>query len=105
MYVQICTCLYTYFKIFLLQFLLELYEFLTQVEGYGVTLLKSKWGCSSSTISSNVFTNLKKVHRPYGGGKELNFTHFQSSVGKIVGFLGKISSVVDSPGVFMSHDL
>jgi hypothetical protein len=50
-------------------------------------------------------TSLKKVHGPYGGGKEPNFTHFQSSVGKIAGFVGKTSSVVDSLGVFMSHDL
>jgi len=50
-------------------------------------------------------TNLKKVHGPYGGGKESNFTRFQSSVGKIIGFLGKTSSVVDSLRVFMSHDL
>ncbi len=108
MYLQICTCLYTYFEILLLQFLLEPYEFLTQVEGYeGVTHYKKRsTGDVVQALSAITFhTNLKKVHGPYGGGKEPNFTHFQSSVGKIVGFLGYTGSVVDQLGVFMSHDL
>jgi hypothetical protein len=106
-YFQTCTCLYTYFEILLLQFLLEPYEFLTQVEGYeGVTHYRKENGDAVQALSAITFhTNLKKVYGPYGGGKEPNFTHFQSSVGKIVGFLGKTSSVVDQLGVFMSHDL
>jgi len=89
-----------------LQFLLEPYEFLTQVAGYyGVNYRKVN-GDVVQTVSAITFhTNLKKVHGPYGGGKEPNFTHFQSSVGKIVGFLGYTGSVVDQLGVFMSHDL
>ncbi len=50
-------------------------------------------------------TNLEKVHGPYGGGKEPNFTHFQTTVGKIVGFFGKTGQIVDQLGVFMSHYL
>jgi len=80
---------------------------LTRVEGYeGVTHYRKANGDVVQALSAVTFhTNLKKVHGRYGGGKEPNFTHFQSSVGKIVGFLGKTSSVVDSLGVFMSHDL
>ncbi len=106
MYFQTCTCLYTYFEILLLQFLLEPYEFLTQVEGYyGVNYRKGD-GVLIQALSAITFhTNLKKVHGPYGGGEEPNFTHFQSSVGKIVGFLGYTGWVVDQLGVFMSHDL
>ncbi len=106
MYFQTCSCLYTYFEILLLQFLLEPYEFLTQVEGYyGVNYWRLD-GVFVQTLSAITFhTNLKKVHGSYGGGKEPNFTHFQSSVGKIVGFLGQTGSVVDQLGVFMSHDL
>ncbi len=106
MYFQTCTCLYTYFKIFLLQFSLDPYEFLTQVEGYyGVNFRRAE-GDLTQTLSAITFrTNLKKVHGPYGGGKEANFTHFQSSVGKIVGFFGSTGVAVDQLGVFMSHDL
>ncbi len=74
----ICTCLYTYFKILLLQFLLEPYEFLTPVEGYeGVSHYRAN-GDAVQALSAIMFhTNLKKVHGPYGGGKEPNFTHVQ----------------------------
>ncbi len=86
---------------FVLQFSLEPYQFLTQIEGYhGVT----HFGIHALT-GITFHTNLKKVRGPYGGGKEPNFTHFQSSVGKIVGFFGKTGDVVDQLGVFMSHDL
>jgi hypothetical protein len=87
--------------------LLEPYEFLPRVEGYeGVTHHRNANGDVVQALSAVTFhTDLEKVHGPYGGGKEPNFTHFQSSVGKIVGFLGNKSSVVDSLGVFMSHDL
>jgi hypothetical protein len=90
-----------------LQFLLEPYEFLTQIEGYyGVTHYRKANGDLVQALSAVTFhTNLKKVHGPYGGGKELNFTHFQSSVGKIVGFLGYTGDIVNQLRVFMSHDL
>ncbi len=95
--------------------MLEPCEFLTQIEGYyGVTHVEGYYGvrhvkahglavCALSAITFH--TNLKKVHGPYGGGKEPNFTHFQSSVGKIVGVFGKTGDIVDQLGVFMSHDL
>jgi hypothetical protein len=91
---------------FVLQFSLQPYEFLTQVEGYyGVNYWRLD-GVSVQTLSAITFhTNLEKVHGPYGGGEEPNFTHFQSSIGKIVGFLGYTGSVVDQLGVFMSDDL
>jgi hypothetical protein len=94
-------------KIFLLQFSLEPYEFLTQIEGYyGVTHFRNRYGEFVQALTAITFhTNLNKVHGPYGGGKEPNFTHFQSSVGKIVGFLGRTGEIVDQLGVFMSHDL
>jgi hypothetical protein len=97
---------YTLTSRFVLQFLLEPYEFLTQIEGYyGVTHFRVH-GVAIRALSAMTFhTNLKKVHGPYGGGKEPNFTHFQSSVGKIVGFLGCTGDIVDQLGVFMSHDL
>ncbi len=106
MYFQTCTCLYTYYEILLLQFLLEPYEFLTQVEGYYGVNYRRLDGVLIQALSAIMFhTNLKKVHGPYGGGEEPKFTHFQSSVGKIVGFSGYTGSVVDQLGVFMSHDL
>ncbi|CAK9195054.1 unnamed protein product [Sphagnum troendelagicum] len=88
------------------KFLLEPYEFLTQVEGYeGVTHYRKLNGDVARALSAVTFhTNLKKVG-PYGGGKEPNFTHFQTSVGKIVGFFGKTDEIVDQLGVFMSHGL
>jgi len=88
---------------FVLQFSLQPHEFLTQIEGYyGVTRV----GNAIPAVTAITFhTNLKKVHGPYGGGKEPNFTHFQSSVGKIVGIFGRTGNVVDQLGVFMSHDL
>ncbi len=105
-YFQTCTCLYTYYEILLLQFLLEPYEFLTQVEGYYGVNYRRLDGVLIQALSAIMFhTNLKKVHGPYGGGEEPKFTHFQSSVGKIVGFSGYTGSVVDQLGVFMSHDL
>jgi hypothetical protein len=73
-----------------------------QIEGYYGDSHYTMNGVAITEITFH--TNLKTVHGPYGG-KKPNFTHFQSSVGKIVGFLGKTSSVVDSLGVFMSHDL
>ncbi len=106
MYFQICTCLYTYFKILLLQFFLQRNEFLTQIEGYsGVTHYQAHGVPVHALTAITFHTSLKKVHGPYGGGKEPNFTHFQSSVGKIVGFLGRTGEIVDQLGVFMSHDL
>jgi hypothetical protein len=89
-----------------LQFKLEPYEFFSQIEGYeGVTHFQV-YGVEIRALSAITFhTNLKRVHGPYGGGKELNFTHFQSSVGKIVGFFGHTGSIVDQLGVFMSHVL
>jgi hypothetical protein len=106
-YFQTYSCLYTYWKILLLQFFLEPYEFLTQVEGYyGFTHFQNRYGDFVQALTAVTFhTNLKKVHGPYGGGKEPYFTHFQSSVGKIVGFLGTTGYVVDQLRVFMSHDL
>jgi hypothetical protein len=89
---------------FVLQFSLQPYEFLTQIEGYyGVTHFTNKRnGDGIHALTGITFhTNLKKVHGLYGGGKEPNFTHFQSSVGKIVGFFGKTGDVVDQLGVFM----
>jgi hypothetical protein len=88
---------------FVLQFSLEPYEFLTQIEGYyGVTHF-ILGGVGIPALTGITFrTNLKKVHGPYGGGKEPNF---QSSVGKIIGFFGKKGDIVDQLGVFMSHDL
>jgi len=85
---------------------LEPYEFFTQIEGYyGVTHFEVH-GVAIQALSAITFhTNVKKVHGPYGGGNELSFTHFQSSVGKIVGFLGYTGEVVDQLGVFMSDDL
>jgi hypothetical protein len=91
---------------FVLQFSLEPYEFLTQIEGYyGVTHLKVHGHALQALTGITFHTNLQKVHGPYGGGKEPNFTHFQTSVGKIVGFFGKAGDIVDQLGVFMSHDL
>jgi len=89
-----------------LQFLLEPYEFLMQIEGYyGVTHFEAH-GVAVQALSAITFhTNLKKVHGPYSGGKEPNFTHFQTSLGKIVGFFGKTGDIVDQVGVFMSDDL
>jgi hypothetical protein len=91
---------------FVLQFVLEQYEFLTQIEGYyGVTHFQVV-GARIRALSAITFhTNLKKVHGRYGGGKEPNFTHFQTSVGKIVGFFGKTGDIVDQLGVFMSDVL
>jgi hypothetical protein len=91
---------------FVLQFSLEQYEFLTQIEGYyGVTHFTIA-GVGIPALTGITFrTNLQKVHGPYGGGKEPNFTHFQTSVGKTVGFFGKTGQIVDQLGVFMSHDL
>ncbi len=91
---------------FVLQFSLQPYEFLTQIEGYhGVTHFHVHGVAIRALTAITFHTNLKKVHGPYGGGKEPNFIHFQSSVGKIVGFLGHTGNVVDQLGVFMSHDL
>ncbi|KAH9550464.1 hypothetical protein CY35_10G073800 [Sphagnum magellanicum] len=88
------------------KFLLDPSEFLTQVEGYYPLHYQIVNGVLIRALSAITFhTNLKKVHGPYGGGEEPNFTHFQSSVGKIIGFLGKSSYVVHSLGVFMSPDL
>ncbi|KAH8950296.1 hypothetical protein BDL97_10G077600 [Sphagnum fallax] len=88
------------------KFLLEPYEFLTQIEGYeGVTHFTIGVVGIPALTGITFHTNLEKVHGPYGGGKEPNFTHFQTSVGKIVGFFGKTGDIVDQLGVFMSHDL
>jgi len=89
---------------FVLQFLLKPYEFLTQIEGYyGVTHFEVG-GVRICGLTGITFrTNLQEVHGPYGGGKEPNFTPFQTSVGKIVGFFGKTGQIVDQLGVFMSH--
>ncbi|CAK9195096.1 unnamed protein product [Sphagnum troendelagicum] len=88
------------------KFSLEQYEFLTQIEGYyGVTHFTIA-GVGIPALTGITFrTNLQKVHGPYGGGKEPNVTHFQTSVGKIVGFFGKTGQIVDQLGVFMSDDL
>ncbi|KAH8950277.1 hypothetical protein BDL97_10G076000 [Sphagnum fallax] len=88
------------------KFSLKPYEFLTQIEGYyGVTHLIIG-GVGIPALTGITFrTNLEKVHGPYGGGKEPNFTHFQTSVGKIVGFFGKTGQLVDQLGVFMSDEL
>jgi hypothetical protein len=91
---------------FVLQFWLEPYEFLTQIEGYhGVTHYNVRGVHIRALTAITFHTNLKKVHGPYGVGKELNFTHFQTSVGKIVGFFGLTGNVVDQLSVCMSHDL
>ncbi|CAK9257333.1 unnamed protein product [Sphagnum jensenii] len=88
------------------KFSLEPYEFLTQIEGYyGVTHFTIGVVGIPALTGITFHTNLEKVHGPYGGGKEPNFTHFQTSVGKIVGFFGKTGDIVDQLGVFMSHDL
>jgi len=91
---------------FVLQFSLGPYEFLTQIEGYyGVTHF-IMGGVGTPALTGITFrANLEKVHGPYGGGKEPNFTHFQTTVGKIVGFFGKTGQIVDQLGVFMSHYL
>ncbi len=89
-----------------MQFSFQPHEFLTQVEGYeGIThyeLVNHKrvWGVSGITFHTNL-----KAYGPYGGGEEPNFTHFQSSIGRIVGFFGSSASIVDSIGVFVSRDL
>jgi hypothetical protein len=91
---------------FVLQFSLEAYEFITQIEGYhGITHFHVVGVAIRALTAITFHTNLNKVHGPYGAEKELNFTHFQSSVGKIVGFLGRTGDIVDQLGVFMSHDL
>ncbi len=91
---------------FVLQFSLEPYEFLMQIGGYyGVTHF-TIGGVGIPALTGITFhTNLQKVHGRYGGGKEPNFTHFQTSVGKIVGFFGYTGEIVDQLGVFMSDDL
>jgi len=77
-----------------------------QVEGYyGVNYRKVDGVLIQALLAITFHTNLKKVHGPYGGGEEPNFTHFRSFVGKIVGFLGHVGFVVDQLGVFMSDDL
>jgi hypothetical protein len=82
-----------------LQFSLQPHEFLTQVEGYeGIS---HYW---YRTITAITFHTNLKTYGPYGGRKEPNFTHFQSSVGRIVGFFGSSGLVVDSIGVFVTHD-
>jgi hypothetical protein len=87
------------------KFSFQPHEFLTQVEGYeGIThyVLRSHKrvrGVSGITFHTNL-----KAYGPYGGGKEPNFTHFQSSIGRIVGLFGSASRIVDSIGVFVSHD-
>ncbi len=87
-----------------MQFSLQPHEFLTQVEGYeGIIHYRYRErvrGVSAITFHTNL-----KTYGPYGGGKEPNFTHFQSSVGRIVGFFGASGLVVDSIGVFVTHDL
>ncbi|KAH8950291.1 hypothetical protein BDL97_10G077100 [Sphagnum fallax] len=88
------------------EFSLKPNEFLTQIEGYyGVTHFTIKGDGIPGLTGITFRTNLQKVYGPYGGGKELNFTHFQTSVGKIVGFFGKAGQIVDQLGVFMSDDL
>jgi hypothetical protein len=88
---------------FVLQFSLKPNEFLTQIEGYyGVTHLPIG-GVGILGLTGITFrTNLQKVYGPYGGGKEPNFTHFQTSVGKIVEFFGKTGQIVNQLGVFMA---
>jgi hypothetical protein len=93
-------------EILLLQFSFQPHEFLKQVEGYeGITHYelqnhKQVWGVSGITFHTNL-----KTYGPYGGGKEPNFTHFESSIGKIVGFFGSFASIVNSIGVFVRHNL
>jgi len=86
------------------KFSLTPHEFLTQIEGYyGVTHF-TIGGVGIPALTGITFrTNLQKVHGPYGGGKAPNFTPFQTSVGKIVGFFGKTGDIVDQLGVFMSR--
>ncbi|CAK9859758.1 unnamed protein product [Sphagnum jensenii] len=85
------------------KFSLKPNEFLTQIEGYyGVTHLPIGGVGILGLTGITFHTNLQKVYGPYGGGKEQNFTHFQTSVGKIVGFFGKAGQIVDQLGVFMS---
>ncbi len=85
-----------------MQFSLDPYEFLTQIEGYYGDSHFTMNGVAITEITFH--TNLKKVHGSYGG-KKPHFTHFQTSVGKIVGFVGNTGDIVDQLGVFMSHDL
>ncbi len=101
-----CTCLQTYLEILFLQFSLQPHEFLTQVEGYeGITHYHHGTHERVRGVSAITFHTNLKTYGPYGGGKEPNFAHFQSSVGRIVGFCGSSGSIVDSIGVFVSHDL
>ncbi|KAH9533012.1 hypothetical protein CY35_18G028700 [Sphagnum magellanicum] len=89
-----------------LQFSLQPHEFLTQVEGYeGITHYHHGTHERVRGVSGITFHTNLKTYGPYGGGKEPNFAHFQSSVGRIVGFCGSSGSIVDSIGVFVSHDL
>ncbi|CAM6040512.1 unnamed protein product [Sphagnum compactum] len=88
------------------KFSLQPHEFLTQVEGYeGLTHYKLENHKRVRGVSGITFHTNLKAYGPYGGGKEPNFTHFQSSIGRIVGFFGSSGSLVDSIGVFVSHDL
>ncbi len=86
-----------------MQFSLQPHEFLTQVEGYE-GIIHHRYERVRGVSAITFHTNLK-TYGPYGGGKEPNFTHFQSSVGRIVGFFGSSGLVVDSIGVFVTHDL
>jgi hypothetical protein len=89
-----------------LQFSLQPHEFLTQVEGYeGVINYRYRTHERIRGVSAMTFHTNLKTYGPYGGGNEPTFTHFQSSVGRIVGFFGSSGLVVDSIGVFVTHDL
>jgi hypothetical protein len=88
-----------------LQFSLKPDEFLTQVEGYeGITHYHEETHKRVRGVSAITFHTNLKAYGPYGGGKEPNFTHFQSSIGRIVGFYGSCGSIVNSIGVLVSHD-
>ncbi len=89
-----------------MQFSLQPHEFLTQVEGYeGIINYRYRTHERIRGLSAITFHTNLKTYGPYGGGKESTFTYFQSSVGRIVGFFGSSGSVVDSIGVFVTHDL
>ncbi len=92
-------------EILLLQFSFQPHEFLKQVEGYqGITHYELRNHKRVRGVSGITFHTNLKTYGPYGGGKEPNFTHFESSIGRIVGVFGSSAAIVDSIGVFVSHD-
>lgn len=74
-------------------------EFIIQIEGsYGISEAVTVGGNRVTALKSLTFhTNLKKTYGPYGGEGE---TSFSSDEGRVVGFFGRSSLLLDQIGIF-----